>query len=222
MGPGGNGEMGGMPRMNGTMGGMPGGMGGEGSMGPRGPLGEEGQGPMNSRAGRPQSAPAEGGIDVVLEDVELAGEATLVAGPAYAVRFRNQGLQSTGKFVVLVAASLDGRLAQDAPKAVIEVPGIEGGKGIELMLRLPKTALQMNEGKGFSHLIVMVDAKNSLVESDKSNNGAVLERAALESAQSPAAQGPAIEGPLAQGPVAQGPAAQEAPSGLGVMGQLPQ
>jgi hypothetical protein len=148
-----------------------------GEMGVDGRSGQQG-GAMNYRAARPME---QGQVDLVLEDIELAGEATVVAGPAYVVRFRNQGLQAAGKFSVLLAASLDSHLAQDAPKTVIEVPGLEPGKGIELTLRLPMTALRMGEGKvPFSHLIVMVDATNLIEESDKSNNGAVLERGELE------------------------------------------
>jgi len=37
-----------------------------------------------------------GSADLVLEDVHLASPATLVAGPAYTVKFRNQGTADAG------------------------------------------------------------------------------------------------------------------------------
>ena len=47
------------------------------------------------------------GIDLVLEDVTLASPATLVAGPAYTVKFRNQGTRPAGKFQVAIIAGFN-------------------------------------------------------------------------------------------------------------------
>ena len=55
------------------------------------------------------------GIDLVLEDVKLASPATLVAGPAYTIKFRNQGTKAAGKFEVAILAGLAGKLTADAP-----------------------------------------------------------------------------------------------------------
>lgn len=121
-----------------------------------------------------------GSVDLVLEDVKMVENATLVAGPSYSVRFRNQGLQASATFVVAAVASNDGQFDQDAPKALLEVPGMYAGEMREVTLRLPATAMRMGaEGTAFSHLILIVDATNVINELDETNNSAVVERAAL-------------------------------------------
>jgi hypothetical protein len=129
----------------------------------------------------PQTAAASSGIvDLVLEDVKLVADATLVAGPAYAVRFRNQGTQACGKFVVAVLASLDGQVGQHAPRAVMEVPALGAGEMGELVLRLPGAAMKMGaEQSPFRYVVLVVDGTNSVAELDEQNNGAVVERSAL-------------------------------------------
>jgi CARDB len=111
------------------------------------------------------------GADLALENVKLFEDATVVAGPAYSVRYRNHGVQPSGKFTVAVIASLDGQLQQNAPRVVMEVNALYPGEMQELVLRLPRCQ--------FRYLIVMIDAKGAVNESDESNNSAVLERAAL-------------------------------------------
>jgi hypothetical protein len=127
---------------------------------------------------------ATSGIDLVLEDVKLAAPATLVAGPAYTVTLRNQGTAPAGQFVVAVLAGLDGKLTQDAPRGGIEVPSLAAGEVKEVTLRLPQKALQLAGPDGqltaFTHLFVAVDLMNTVAETDKTNNTAVVERAALE------------------------------------------
>src|SRR5262249_16799473 len=44
------------------------------------------------------------GADLVLEDVKLVAPATLVAGPAYRVKFRNQGTAVAANFEVAILA----------------------------------------------------------------------------------------------------------------------
>ena len=123
-------------------------------------------------------------IDLVLEDVKLAAPATLVAGPAYTVTFRNQGSAEAGKFQVAILASLNSKLDKEAPQAVAEVASMAGGEVKEVTLRLPQKALKLPAPNGktfaFSHLIVAVDLMNTVAETDKTNNTAVVERAALE------------------------------------------
>ena len=57
----------------------------------------------------------------MLEDIQLAAPATLVAGPAYTVKFRNQGTDSATKFQVAVLAGIDDKMTADAPRGVVEV-----------------------------------------------------------------------------------------------------
>lgn len=134
---------------------------------------------VQSAAARPVVAEAQG-ADLVLEDVKLFDDSTLVDGPAYSVRFRNQGVQPSGKFLVAVIAALDGTLSQDDPRVVMEVPALYPGEMRDLVVRLPVAALKMGPQRAeFSYLIVMVDATNTVSDTDEENNAAVLERAAL-------------------------------------------
>jgi hypothetical protein len=126
--------------------------------------------PVQYTASRPIVVDA-GSVDLVLEDVKLFEDATVVAGPAYSVRFRNQGISSSGKFVVAAVASADGKLSQDAPKTIMEVPGLAAGEMRELTLRLPRCE--------FRYLIIMIDATDAVGELDESNNSAGLEKGAL-------------------------------------------
>jgi len=117
-----------------------------------------------------------GSVDLVLEDLKMSAEATPVAGPAYAVRFRNQGTLPAGKFAVLVAVSVDGKLTQDAPRGAIEMPLLGPGESREVILRLPVTAMKPNAaGQSFQHLVVMIDPLDSVQELDESNNTAVVD-----------------------------------------------
>jgi len=127
---------------------------------------------------------ADASVDLVLEDVKLAAPATLVAGPAYTVTFRNQGTAPAGKFEVAILAGLDGKLIDDAPRAVVEVASLAAGEAKQVTLRLPQKALKLARADGtstaFTHLFVAVDLMNTVAETDKTNNTAIVERAALE------------------------------------------
>jgi hypothetical protein len=134
----------------------------------------------------PTSAPAtDSNVDLVLEDVQLAAPATLVAGPAFTVKFRNQGTQAAGKFQVGIFAGLTEKLVSDSPKAVVEVKSLAAGDVQTVTLRLPQKALKLtgadNKPTAFTHLFVAVDLTNAVAETDETNNTAVIERAALES-----------------------------------------
>jgi hypothetical protein len=130
---------------------------------------------------------ADSGIDVVLEDVKLAAPATLVAGPAYTVTFRNQGTADAGKFQVVIAAGFNQQLKGNDPRAMVEIPSLAAGEVKEVTLRLPhKAELVEDNGKGlvpFRYLAVAIDATNAVAETDKTNNTAVVERATLESGE---------------------------------------
>jgi hypothetical protein len=133
-------------------------------------------------AGDAQAKPT--GVDLVLEDVTLASPATLVAGPAYTVTFRNQGSQAADKFQVAILAGMDEKLTDDAPRAVIEVASLAAGESKKVTLRLPQSALRLigadEKPLAFTHLFVAVDFLNAIAEADETNNTAVVDRAALE------------------------------------------
>jgi hypothetical protein len=124
------------------------------------------------------------GVDLTLENIELATPTTLVAGPAYKVKFHNQGSATANKFQVAILAGFDGKLTEDAPRATIEVPSLAAGEAKEVTLRLPQAALRMTGADGqpaaFTHLFVAVDLMNAVAETDETNNTAVVERGAVE------------------------------------------
>ncbi len=124
------------------------------------------------------------GADLVLEDIKLAAPATLIAGPAYTVKFRNQGTQTAGKFLVGIFAGLAEKLTDDAPRATVEVTSLAAGEMHEVTLRLPQSALNMAGADGkptaFAKVFIGVDVMNSVVETDETNNTAVIDRVALE------------------------------------------
>ena len=123
-------------------------------------------------------------IDLVLEDVLLASPATVVAGPAYTIKIRNQGSQASGKFVVGIFAALDETVTAQSPRATVELPGMTGGQVRSVTLRLPLSAMNLTGNHGtpteFTKLIVVADLNNSVPETDKSNNSAVVDRAAVK------------------------------------------
>ncbi|HTQ39328.1 MAG TPA: CARDB domain-containing protein [Pirellulales bacterium] len=130
------------------------------------------------------AAKATTGADLVLEDVRLDAPATLVAGPAYTVKFRNQGTQAAGKFLIGVFAGLGDKLSDDAPRAIVEIDSLAAGEVRTVSVRLPQAALRMAgpEGKPavFTKLFIGVDILNNVAEIDETNNTAVVDRAALE------------------------------------------
>ncbi len=134
---------------------------------------------------QPAVAQAAGSVDLVLEDVEIAQPATLIAGPAYRVKFRNQGLETAGAFGVGVFATIDGELTDESPKAVVDVPGLAAGQSAEVVLRLPAAAMKIvsvstKQASAFNQLIVAVDFTGAVSETDKTNNVVAVDRADLE------------------------------------------
>jgi subtilase family serine protease len=109
----------------------------------------------------------------------------LVAGPAYAVRFRNQGASDAGTFRVAIFASIGGTLDDNAPRAIAEVPSLAAGESREMALRLPASAMRLvstsGSQDGFDRLLVIVDPDDAVVETDKTNNLAAVSRSDLES-----------------------------------------
>ncbi len=135
----------------------------------------------------PSAPAAASNVDLVLENVTLSQPATLVAGPAYQVQFRNQGTQPAGSFSVAILALVDGTSLEDAPRALVNVPGLAAGEAATVTLRLPQAATRMVSTASstptmFTRLVVGLDVEGTLPESDKTNNAAVIDRATLESA----------------------------------------
>lgn len=106
--------------------------------------------------------------DLVLVDIALTAEATALAGPSYTLTFANQGLAGSPKFAAAAILSSDGSVAADAPKALVEVPGMAAGETKEIVLRLPRGESQ--------YLVLALDLNDNVSETDKANNVAVLER----------------------------------------------
>lgn len=128
-----------------------------------------------------------GDVDLVLEDVKYIEPATETAGPVYRMKLRNLGARAAGKFRIGAFAERDGKLSDDAPQVVTEIASLPAGGVSEVTLRLPLSAVRFVstssvEPVAFDQLLVVVDLDNSIVESDKSNNVASLERTELEAA----------------------------------------
>lgn len=124
-------------------------------------------------------------VDLVLEDVTLIQPATLVAGPAYRVQFRNQGSEAAGKFTVGILAIIDGLSPSNAPHALADVPSLAAGEVATVTLRLPQAATRLvsvsqTTPSMFTKLVIAVDVDNRVSETDKNNNVAVVERTSLE------------------------------------------
>jgi CARDB protein len=131
--------------------------------------------------------------DLVLEDIHLAEGATLIAGPSYRLKFRNQGTAAARKFQVALLAALDAQLTNKAPRALVEVPGLAAGESMEAILRLPKSAMRLastttGQLGEFTHLYLAVDFQNTVAELDETNNVADLERLAVDAADQAAMQ----------------------------------
>lgn len=128
--------------------------------------------------------PIASGADLALEDVRLVAPATMIAGPAYAVTFRNQGTVAANNFQLAMLVGLDGKLADNAPRAVIQIGTLAAGEAKEVTLRLPQSAMKLAGADGkltaFTQLFVAVDLMNTVAETDETNNTAVVDRAALE------------------------------------------
>lgn len=128
---------------------------------------------------------AAGSPDLVLEDLKLMSPATSIAGPAYRLKFRNQGTGAAGNFQVAMLAGFAGNLADDAPRAVVEVPGLFAGESLEVTLRLPASAMRMAHADyprpvACTHLYVGVDFQASVAEVDETNNIAVVPRSEIK------------------------------------------
>ncbi len=126
------------------------------------------------------------GADLVLEDIALTGTATLVAGPEFTIKFRNQGSTDAGKFQVGISAGFNQESKPTDPKAAVFVAGLAAGESKTITLRLSHKAMLMEDnGKGlvpYRFLRIALDLTNAIPESDKTNNKAVVERSAIETA----------------------------------------
>ena len=127
-----------------------------------------------------------GAVDLALEDLQLAARATTIAGPAYRLRFRNQGTAAAGAFHIVLLAGVGTQPASDAPRAVVQAPEIGAGESLEIVLRLPASAMQMVGANGqriaMTHVFVALDFTDAIAELDELNNLAIVEAGALETA----------------------------------------
>ncbi len=164
--------------LGGGLGGLLGGFGGGGFGGGGG--GDAGFADAPAPVMAPAMAQATGMADLVVEDVRMVQPATLVAGPAYSVTFRNQGTAAAGPFRVGMYAALEGKVA-DGAQATIDVAGMAVGQSRQVTLRLPLAAMQIvsvstDQPAAFDKLMVAVDTDNSIEETDKANNVVVVDR----------------------------------------------
>lgn len=124
--------------------------------------------------------------DLVLEDLQLAANATAIAGPAYRIQFRNQGSTAAADFYVVILAGATATPTDDAPRAVLHVASVAPGEAVEAILRLPASAMRMTDASGarqeMTHLFVSLDFTDAIVEVDETNNLAVVETQALTTA----------------------------------------
>jgi hypothetical protein len=129
---------------------------------------------------------ATGEVDLVLEDLSLAAPATKIAGPAYRLKFRNQGTAAATSFHVVMLAGLGVQPTAGAPRAIVQVPALAAGEVIDVMLRLPASAINMAGADGrpraMTHLFVALDFADAIAEVDELNNLAIVEADALETA----------------------------------------
>jgi hypothetical protein len=121
--------------------------------------------------------------DLVLEGVEFIEPATLIAGPSYRVKFRNQGTGTATNFKLALVASLDREIAADAPRAEVEVATLAAGQTSEATIRLPRSAMRLAGPSGtaapFTHLHVKLDAAGTIQDATPTNNVAVIEQSTL-------------------------------------------
>lgn len=151
--------------------------------GPSDPIGDDAA-PAGTSA---VAGAAAGDADLALEDVKFVEAATETAGPAYRLKFRNRGTRAAGKFRIGAFAERDGKLSDDAPQTVTEVADLAAGQEREITLRLPLSAVRLVSNSGtekvaFDQLLVVIDLDDAIVEAEKSNNVANLNRVDLETA----------------------------------------
>jgi len=133
----------------------------------------------------PSATPTTQGVDLVLDTIELAEPATLVGGPVYRVKFRNQGTMAAGAFRVGLVAGFEDRPIEESPRAVADVPGLGASQTGEVQLQLPLGSMKLIgastvSSKEFSFLAGAVDVDEAVSESDKTNNVASVARSEVQ------------------------------------------
>jgi hypothetical protein len=129
-------------------------------------------------------SPASRETDLELIEVRCvdAGTPAKNQGPCFRVWFRNNSLTVVGtSFRVAVLASLSRNFDLRSPRAVVEVKAMKPGEVLTVDLRLP---MQVNflgrniEGRSlpFGFLAAVVDCEQTLSDSNRENNIAVLGR----------------------------------------------
>lgn len=122
-------------------------------------------------------------VDVALVDVRFcdAGDAASKLGPRYRVTVRNKSLVDAGQFHMVLLAGMDATPKSDAPASLVKVMGLRAGEAKAFDVRLPVDSLKMTvDAAGnpvpFATLFVAVDSHEELNDSDRSNNGTVMNR----------------------------------------------
>lgn len=115
------------------------------------------------------------GIDLELVDLRLVdlGDVAKGLGPRYRITYRNRGTLPAGNFQVMLLASTDGTPQPGLPSGVAEVAGAASGQLLTVDVRLtpaPELATMNN-------LIVALDTATQVIETEESNNVAVIDRA---------------------------------------------
>jgi subtilase family serine protease len=106
---------------------------------------------------------------LVADDVKLITPATAEAGPAYRVKFHNEGTGPANEFNVTVYRTIDGRLSDDA-RTNVDVPALAAGQASEVTVRLPLSTTKATTGGAVGRLVISIDPDNAVVETNKSNN----------------------------------------------------
>ncbi len=126
----------------------------------------------------------DGAPDLVLEDLQLSAAATIVAGPAYVLRFRNQGSAVAQGFHVALLAGVNGQVTADAPRAMGYLSSVDPGQTVVINLRLPVSATQIRGVDGslvpMTDVFVSLDFADVVEELDENNNLAIVQAKALQ------------------------------------------
>jgi len=114
------------------------------------------------------------GIDLELVDLRLVdlGDTAKGLGPRYRITYRNRGTLPAGNFQVMLLASTDGTPQPGLPSGVAEVAGAPSGQLLTVDVRLTPAP----ELSTMNNLIVALDTATQVIETEESNNVAVIDR----------------------------------------------
>lgn len=130
---------------------------------------------VNSQPPLPAQPTLVEGTDLELVDLRLVdlGDTAKGLGPRYRITYRNRGTVPAGNFQVMLLASTDGTPQPGLPSGVAEVAGAPSGQLLTVDVRLAPTP----ELATMNNLIVALDTATQIIETEESNNVAVIDRA---------------------------------------------